>query len=111
MPSAPARRSTIVAPTPYQSRGRSSTPGRGVRVGVGRKLSGMDATIEIRRLRKRYGRTVAVDDLSFTVRPGQVTGFVGPNGAGKSTTMRIILGLDRPEAGTALVGGRAYRRL
>jgi ABC-2 type transport system ATP-binding protein len=71
----------------------------------------MDANIEVRDLRKRYGRTVAVDDLSFTVRPGQVTGFVGPNGAGKSTTMRMILGLDAPDAGTALVGGRPYRSL
>jgi ABC-2 type transport system ATP-binding protein len=71
----------------------------------------MDANIEVRGLRKHYGRTVAVDDLSFTVSPGQVTGFVGPNGAGKSTTMRMILGLDAPDAGTALVGGRPYRSL
>jgi ABC-2 type transport system ATP-binding protein len=71
----------------------------------------MDATIEVRDLRKSYGRTVAVDDLSFTVEPGQVTGFVGPNGAGKSTTMRVILGLDAPDAGTALVGGRPYHSL
>jgi len=71
----------------------------------------MEATIEVRELRKRYGPTVAVDDLSFTVRPGQVTGFVGPNGAGKSTTMRVILGLDAPDAGTALVGGRPYASL
>ncbi|TDD61444.1 ABC transporter ATP-binding protein [Actinomadura rubrisoli] len=71
----------------------------------------MDATIEVQGLRKRYGPTVAVDGLSFTVGPGQVTGFVGPNGAGKSTTMRMILGLDRPDGGTALVGGRPYRTL
>jgi ABC-2 type transport system ATP-binding protein len=71
----------------------------------------MDATIETRNLRKRYGRTVAVDDLSFTVAPGQVTAFVGPNGAGKSTTMRMILGLDAPDEGTALVGGQPYQRL
>jgi ABC-2 type transport system ATP-binding protein len=71
----------------------------------------MDATIEARNLRKRYGRTVAVDGLSFTVTPGRVTAFVGPNGAGKSTTMRMILGLDAPDEGTALVGGRPYRRL
>src|SRR5262245_39895233 len=71
----------------------------------------MPHTIEVSGLRKRYGRTVAVDDLSFTVEPGQVTGFVGPNGAGKSTTMRMILGLDRPDAGTALIGGRPYREL
>ena len=71
----------------------------------------MTATIEARGLTKHFGRTVAVDDLSFTVVPGQVTGFVGPNGAGKSTTMRMILGLDAPDRGTALVGGRLYRRL
>ncbi|MEU8803450.1 ATP-binding cassette domain-containing protein [Spirillospora sp. NPDC048819] len=71
----------------------------------------MEATIEVRGLRKRYGPTLAVDDLSFTVGPGRVTGFVGPNGAGKSTTMRMIMGLDRPDAGTALVGGRPYRTL
>ncbi|SNT49038.1 ABC-2 type transport system ATP-binding protein [Actinomadura meyerae] len=71
----------------------------------------MDATIEVRDLRKRYGSAVAVDGLSFTAAPGRVTGFVGPNGAGKSTTMRMIMGLDRPDAGTALVGGRPYRSL
>ena len=71
----------------------------------------MDPTIEVAGLRKRYGATVAVDDLTFTVRPGQVTGFVGPNGAGKSTTMRIMLGLDAADAGTALIGGRPYRSL
>ncbi|MFI0373965.1 ABC transporter ATP-binding protein [Actinomadura sp. 1N219] len=71
----------------------------------------MDATIEVRGLRKRFGPTVAVDDLSFTAAPGQVTGFVGPNGAGKSTTMRMIMGLDRPDAGAALVGGKPYRTL
>ncbi|MFI6831740.1 ABC transporter ATP-binding protein [Kribbella sp. NPDC050241] len=68
-------------------------------------------TIEVRELSKTYGATVAVDGLSFTVRPGQVTGFVGPNGAGKSTTMRVILGLDAPDDGDALVGGRRYRDL
>ncbi|GIG87149.1 ABC transporter ATP-binding protein [Plantactinospora endophytica] len=71
----------------------------------------MEATIEARGLRKRYGGTVAVHDLSFTVPAGRVTGFVGPNGAGKSTTMRMILGLDAPDGGTALVGGRPYRSL
>jgi ABC-2 type transport system ATP-binding protein len=59
-------------------------------------------------LTKRYGDTIAVRDLSLTVEPGLVTGFLGPNGAGKSTTMRMILGLDRPASGTALIGGRAY---
>ncbi|MEO3824412.1 ATP-binding cassette domain-containing protein [Actinomadura sp. B10D3] len=71
----------------------------------------MDATIEVRDLRKRYGPTVAVDGLSFTAGPGRVTGFVGPNGAGKSSTLRMIMGLDRPDGGTALVGGRPYRSL
>ena len=64
--------------------------------------------IEAQGLRKRYGDTLAVDGLSFTVQPGRVTGFVGPNGAGKSTTMRLILGLDAPDAGDARVGGRPY---
>jgi ABC-2 type transport system ATP-binding protein len=70
----------------------------------------MDA-IEISGLSKGYGRTRAVDDLTFTVQPGRVTGFLGPNGAGKSTTMRLVLGLDRPDAGTALIGGRRYVEL
>ena len=64
--------------------------------------------IEARRLTKRYGDKVAVDDLSFTVRPGIVTGFLGPNGAGKSTTMRMLLGLDAPSAGSATIGGQRY---
>ncbi|GAA4298962.1 ABC-type multidrug transport system ATPase subunit [Actinomadura luteofluorescens] len=68
-------------------------------------------SIECRGLRKRYGPAVAVDGLSFAVEAGRVTGFVGPNGAGKSTTMRMILGLDAPDAGTALVCGRPYRSL
>ena len=71
----------------------------------------MEATIEVTGLRKRFGSTVALDGMTFTVTPGQVTGFVGPNGAGKSTTMRVILGLDAPEAGTALVGGQRYQSL
>jgi ABC-2 type transport system ATP-binding protein len=64
--------------------------------------------IEARGLTKRYGDKTAVDDLSFTVRPGIVTGFLGPNGAGKSTTMRMILGLDRPSAGAVTVNGHRY---
>jgi ABC-2 type transport system ATP-binding protein len=64
--------------------------------------------IEASGLTKRYGDTLAVDDLSFTVPPGQVTGFLGPNGAGKSTTMRLVLGLDRPTKGSVTVGGRPY---
>src|SRR3954471_13918922 len=70
-----------------------------------------DATVEVDGLRKRFGSTLALDGMTFRVRPGQVTGFVGPNGAGKSTTMRVILGLDTPDAGTALIGDRPYRRL
>jgi ABC-2 type transport system ATP-binding protein len=66
--------------------------------------------IEARGLTKRYGTTVAVDDLSFDVLPGQVTGFLGPNGAGKSTTLRMILGLDTPTAGTVTIGGRRYNQ-
>ncbi|MEV0028670.1 ABC transporter ATP-binding protein [Nocardia sp. NPDC050793] len=67
--------------------------------------------IELRGLTKHYGQTAAVQDLSFIVRPGQVTGFLGPNGAGKSTTMRMILGLDKPTAGTALIKGKQYHEL
>lgn len=67
--------------------------------------------IEVDHVSKRYGDKLAVDDLTFTVRPGIVTGFLGPNGAGKSTTMRIILGLDAPTAGHATIGGRSYRAL
>jgi ABC-2 type transport system ATP-binding protein len=64
--------------------------------------------IEVQGLTKRFGSTTAVDDLSFTVKSGAVTGFLGPNGAGKSTTMRMILGLDRPDAGSSLVNGHPY---
>jgi ABC-2 type transport system ATP-binding protein len=71
----------------------------------------MQATIEVSGLRKRFGPTQALDGMSFTVEPGRVTGFVGPNGAGKSTTMRVILGLDSADQGTALVGGVPYPRL
>ncbi len=67
--------------------------------------------IEAVGLTKRYGSKLAVDHLTFTVRPGQVTGFLGPNGAGKSTTMRLILGLDAPSAGTVTVNGRRFGRL
>ena len=67
--------------------------------------------IQVQSLTKRYGEKTAVSDLSFTVRPGVVTGFLGPNGAGKSTTMRMIMGLDHPTSGTALVNGRRYAEL
>jgi ABC-2 type transport system ATP-binding protein len=71
----------------------------------------MEATIDVTGLHKRFGSTTALDGMSFTVTPGQVTGFVGPNGAGKSTTMRVILGLDAADEGRALIGGRPYRSL
>lgn len=68
-------------------------------------------SIDVNELTKDYGATRAVDRLTFSVRPGRVTGFLGPNGAGKSTTMRLILGLDRPTAGTATIGGQGYAAL
>jgi ABC-2 type transport system ATP-binding protein len=67
--------------------------------------------IEVVGLTKRFGSKIAVDDLTFSVEPGRVTGFLGPNGAGKSTTMRMIVGLDRPQGGTAMIDGRRYRDL
>jgi ABC-2 type transport system ATP-binding protein len=67
--------------------------------------------IEVRGLTKRYGEKVAVNDLTFGVEPGKVTGFLGPNGAGKTTTMRLILGLDYPDAGTVSVDGHRYSGL
>ena len=67
--------------------------------------------IEVRGLTKRYGAKVAVNDLTFAIEPGRVTGFLGPNGAGKTTTMRLILGLDYPDAGTVTLGGRRYQGL
>ncbi|MDI6099346.1 ATP-binding cassette domain-containing protein [Actinoplanes sp. NEAU-A12] len=70
-----------------------------------------EATIVVDGLRKRFGSTQALDGMTFTVQPGRITGFIGPNGAGKSTTMRVILGLDRPDSGAALVGGQPYRTL
>jgi ABC-2 type transport system ATP-binding protein len=71
----------------------------------------MEATIEVTGLRKRFGSKLALDGVSFNVQPGEITGFVGPNGAGKSTTMRVILGLDAPDQGTALVSGQPYPKL
>jgi ABC-2 type transport system ATP-binding protein len=70
-----------------------------------------NTTIEVSGLRKRFGPTVALDGMTFTVSPGQITGFIGPNGAGKSTTMRVILGLDKPDAGRALIAGQPYASL
>jgi ABC-2 type transport system ATP-binding protein len=75
------------------------------------KPDGGPFVIEISGVTKRYQETVAVDDLSFEVRPGQVTGFLGPNGSGKSTTMRMIMGLDAPDAGSAMVNGKRYGEL
>src|SRR4029077_20258698 len=69
------------------------------------------STIRIQNLTKRYGPVLAVDNLSFDVRPGQVTGFLGPNGSGKTSTLRILLGLATPTAGTATIGGLAYHQL
>ncbi|GAC50113.1 putative ABC transporter ATP-binding protein [Gordonia aichiensis NBRC 108223] len=71
----------------------------------------VDAMLAAADLTKTFGGVTAVDHLNFTVAPGRVTGFLGPNGAGKSTTMRMILGLDRPTSGTAMIGGRLYRDL
>jgi ABC-2 type transport system ATP-binding protein len=71
----------------------------------------MEATIEVTGVVKRFGPTLALGGMTFSVLPGQVTGFVGPNGAGKTTTMRVILGLDAPDEGSALVGGQPYRSL
>ncbi len=71
----------------------------------------MEATIEVSGLRKRFGPPLALDGMTFAVLPGQVTGFVGPNGAGKSTTMRVILGLDSADGGSALIGGQPYASL
>ena len=70
--------------------------------------SGSTNMIRAEHLTKRYGPTVAVDDISFTVRPGRVTGFLGPNGAGKSTTIRMILGLDTPTAGAVTINGLPF---
>jgi len=71
----------------------------------------MEATIEVTGLRKRFGSAVALDGISFSVAPGQVTGFVGPNGAGKTTAMRVILGLDAADEGSALIDGQPYAAL
>ncbi|MEL5953903.1 ATP-binding cassette domain-containing protein [Streptomyces sp. CLV115] len=68
-------------------------------------------SIDVQEVTKEFGTTRAVDNLTFSVRPGRVTGFLGPNGAGKSTTMRLVLGLDRPTGGTATIGGRLYAAL
>src|ERR1700683_5842392 len=71
----------------------------------------MEARIDVIGRRKRFGATLALDGMSFALSPGQVTGFIGPNGAGKTTTMRVILGLEAPDEGRALIGGQPYRAL
>ncbi|MBV9094119.1 MAG: ATP-binding cassette domain-containing protein [Streptosporangiaceae bacterium] len=91
--------------------GRVNRPGNTGAVGRGTARGQTPGLIEAHELTKRFGDKVAVDHLSFTVEPGRVTGFLGPNGAGKSTTMRLICGLDRPDAGTAAIGGLAYHQL
>jgi ABC-2 type transport system ATP-binding protein len=95
----------VKAPMAEDARIAASGPLLARRVPVG------PVVIEVDQLTKRFGPVTAVDALSFTVRPGQVTGFLGPNGAGKTTTMRVILGLDAPTSGRALVGGRRYREI
>src|SRR5579875_3144496 len=95
------------SPAPTVDRGGGTIfPGDGP--GVLRGMKGPHM-IEVRGLTKRYGEKVAVDDLSFSVQPGKVTGFLGPNGAGKTTTMRLILGLDYPTAGSVTVEGKRSR--
>ena len=110
-----AVRCQVICPSAY-ARGQTAAPYRWVRgqtrhVPALRHLLPMNANIEIDGLRKRFGPVQALDGMTFTVHPGQVTGFVGPNGAGKSTTIRVVVGLDAPDAGTATIGGRPYRSL
>jgi ABC-2 type transport system ATP-binding protein len=109
-----ARRTAGVTGTSVTSRPQDAAgmprPTAGGQAGpTGRRIS--PVPIEVDGLTKRFGPVIAVDDLRFTVRPGQVTGFLGPNGAGKTTTMRIMLGLNAPTSGSALIGGRPYQRL
>src|SRR6185369_4168489 len=95
---APRRRTTAVVAAKPTGGGRRLRPATAI----------VEAMIEVHELTKRYGSKTAVDGLSFTVKPGIVTGFLGPNGAGKSTTMRMIVGLDAPTEGTVTVNGRHY---
>jgi ABC-2 type transport system ATP-binding protein len=99
---APAREPGAPGPQGMVSRDRPTWRGR---------VAGDNLVIEAKGLTKRYGEKLAVDDLSFAVTPGHVTGFLGPNGAGKSTTMRLIMGLDLPNAGSVTVNGRPYHGL
>jgi ABC-2 type transport system ATP-binding protein len=97
-------RPAVLDPIPPRSADRPSPAGA-----LPRRRQAGPVVIEVDRLTKRFGSVTAVDDLSFTVRPGMVTGFLGPNGAGKTTTLRVILGLNAPTSGTALIGGRRYQ--
>jgi len=90
---------------------KPSAAGPGPAYALPRRRKADPVVIEVDRLTKRFGSVTAVDDLSFTVRPGMVTGFLGPNGAGKTTTLRVLLGLNAPTSGTALIGGRRYQEL
>ena len=105
----------LPAPKTEQSRGGDEKPGVPIPGTLGGRWEGRGGqhqnTIEASGLTKRYGDKLAVDDLSFDVRPGRVTGFLGPNGAGKSTTMRMIMGLDAPDGGSVAVNGRRYHDL
>src|SRR5215475_3497480 len=87
---------------------KPSAAGPGPAYALPRRRKADPVVIEVDRLTKRFGSVTAVDDLSFTVRPGMVTGFLGPNGAGKTTTLRVILGLNAPTSGRALVAGQRY---
>jgi ABC-2 type transport system ATP-binding protein len=97
----------IAAPAPVAA--PVTVPGGAAGPRVPRRVPGGPVVIEVDQLTKHFGAVTALDGLSFAVRPGTVTGFLGPNGAGKTTTMRVILGLEAPTAGTALVGGRRYQ--
>jgi ABC-2 type transport system ATP-binding protein len=99
----------VVAPAAVPIAAPVAVPGVAAGPRVPRRVPGGPVVIEVDKLTKRFGAVTALDGLSFAVRPGTVTGFLGPNGAGKTTTMRVILGLEAPTAGTALVGGRRYQ--
>jgi ABC-2 type transport system ATP-binding protein len=105
-----AHRSSPPPPAPPAPASPAPAPADGDRTRTP-SVGGTANTIRARELTKRFGDKVAVDGLSFDVVPGQVTGFLGPNGAGKSTTMRMIMGLDRPDAGSVTVNGRPYHGL
>ncbi len=107
----PERRSSASPPSRGSAGSRCPLPPPVKIVSSGAFSPGNTVMIEVDQLSKRFGPVTAVDGLSFVVRPGHVTGFLGPNGAGKTTTMRIILGLDAPTSGTALVRGRRYQEI